>query len=321
MGISRRNMLAAAGAFSANAAFGQGSAAPWPARSIEIAIPATAGGPADVSARLIAAMLREPLGQPLVPTNRVGAGGAIASAYVARAEKTGYVMGMITDSTVINPIVNPDAGYTIEDFQPLTPMYMGAMALAVANDFPARNVKEFIAHAQKTGNVSMGMFGVASSPRIACEIFLEAAGVKMTPIPYKGEMDVVRDVIGGVTPGYFGTTATLLEFHRAGRLRILAITSTERVRALPDVPTFRESGLDVVYRWFHGLMVPAGTPRPVVDRLIKELHPVINSERFRAGIAQDLTPVTMPPEEFSALILALRARATQIIRDRNLKAS
>jgi tripartite-type tricarboxylate transporter receptor subunit TctC len=318
MGISRRDVLAAAGACAAGAAFGQGSA--WPTRPIEIVIPATAGGPADISARLIANFLREPLGQPVVPTNKVGAGGAIASAYVARAEKTGYVMGMITDSTVINPIVQ-DTGYTIEDFQPLTPMYMGAMALAVGNDFPARNVKEFIAHVQKTGPISLGMYGVASSPRIAAEIFLEASQVKMTPIPYKGEMEVIRDVMGNITPAYFGTTASLLEFHRAGKLRILAITSTERVRALPDVPTFRESGLtNVVYRWFHGLMVPAGTPKPVVNRLVKELGPIIMSERFRAGIAQDLTPVTMPPEEFTSMILALRARATQIIRDRNLKA-
>jgi tripartite-type tricarboxylate transporter receptor subunit TctC len=318
MSISRRDVLAAAGAFAAGSAFGQGSA--WPTRPIEIVIPATAGGPADISARLIANFLREPLGQPVVPVNKVGAGGAIASAYVARAEKTGYVMGMITDSTVINPIVQ-DTGYTIEDFQPLTPMYMGAMALAVGNDFPAHTVKEFIAHVQKTGPISLGMYGVASSPRIAAEIFLEASQVKMTPIPYKGEMEVIRDVMGNITPAYFGTTASLLEFHRAGKLRILAITSTERVRALPDVPTFRESGLtNVVYRWFHGLMVPAGTPRPVVNRLVKELVPIIMSERFRAGIAQDLTPVTMPPEEFTAMILALRARATQIIRDRNLKA-
>jgi tripartite-type tricarboxylate transporter receptor subunit TctC len=319
MGISRRNVLAAAGAFSAGAAFGQGSA--WPTRPIEIVVPATAGGPADISARLIAVMLGEKLGQTIVANNKVGAGGAIASSYVARAEKTGYVMGMITDSTVINPIVQPDSGYTIDDFQPLTPMYMGAMALAVGNDHSARNVQEFIAHAQKAGPVSLGMYGVASSPRIAAEIFLEAAQVKMTPIPYKGEMEVIRDVIAGVTPAYFGTTASLLGYHGSGKLRILAITSTERVRALPDVPTFREEGLhNVVYRWFHGLMVPAGTPAPVVNRLTKELGPIIMSDRFRAGIAQDLTPVTMPPEEFRGMVLALRAKATQIIRDRNLKA-
>jgi tripartite-type tricarboxylate transporter receptor subunit TctC len=164
------------------------------------------------------------------------------------------------------------------------------------------------------------MFGVASSPRIAAEIFMAEAGIHLNPVPYRGETEAVMDLLGGSVPAYFGTTAQLVEQHRAGKLRIIATTFTERMKVFPDVPTFQEEGLKkVVYRWFHGLMLPAGTPQPIIDRYVKELNPIVTSDRFRDGISPDLVPVSMSPAEFTDMALAARERVAVIIRDRDLK--
>jgi tripartite-type tricarboxylate transporter receptor subunit TctC len=321
MSIQRRDFIAAAAALASGAASSQGDA--FPTRPIHIIVPSTPGGPTDRGARLLAALLKEQVSQPVIVENKPGAGGSLGYGYVAKAEKTGHVIGIMADSTVTNPLLDPGgAGYALADLTPLVPMYMGGLALAVSSDFPARTAKDFIALAQKNAStpISLGMYGTAASPRFGAELLMEATKIKLNFIPYKGESDAVRDLVGGVIPAFMGTTTPLLEQHRAGKVRILATTATERVKALSEVPTFTEEGFPgVVYGWFHGLMVPAGTPRPVVDRLLKELTPIIASERFRSGLGQDLTPVTMSEAEFRTMVENLRTLAARIIRERNLK--
>ena len=293
----------------------------FPSRPIEIIVPATAGGGADVGARRIAELMSPVLGQPVVVLNRPGAAGAIAAGFVARAEKTGYVIGMATDSSVlINPLVMPDLTYKLEDFELLSPLYTGGMALAVHKDFPARTVAEFVAEVRKSGSVNCATFGNVSSTRLAAEMFMSDSGVKMNMIPYKGEIDAVRDLIGGIVPAFFGTTATLLAHHRAGSLRVLGVSSTERITALAEVPTFKELGFNnTVYKWFHGLMVPKGTPKVVVDKLISTMLPLVASEKFRAGIAADLTPAPMTSAAFTEMAFAAREKVRAIIKEKNLK--
>lgn len=295
----------------------------FPTKPIEIIVPATAGGGADLGARRIGEMLGPVLGQPIVIQNKAGAAGSLAAGMVARAEKTGHVIGMATDSSVlINPLVLPDITYQLEDFELLSPLYTGGMALAVHKDFPARTLQEFVAEARKRGDVNCATFGIVSSTRLSAEMFMADANVKMNMVPYKGEADAVRDVVANIAPAFFGTTATLLPQMRAGTLRVLAISSTERNRAMPDVPTFKELGLSkTVYRWFHGLMVPKGTPKPVVDKLASSLIPLVASEKFRNGIAADLTPAPMEPAAFTEMVYASREKVRQIIKERNLKAS
>jgi tripartite-type tricarboxylate transporter receptor subunit TctC len=321
MDMSRRHALAGlAGLAAPGLLLAQG--ANFPSRPVEIDVGATAGGATDIGARLAGQMLSEAWGQPFVIQNKAGAGGSIAAAYVARAEKTGHVVGLATDSTVIiNPLVIPDISYRLEDFQLLSPLYMGGMALAVAKDFPAVSLKEFIAEAHRRGEITCAMFGAVSSPRLVAEMFASDAGVKLVPVAYKGEIDGVRDVVAGTVPAFFGTTASLIPQQQAGKLKILGVSFTERIKALPDVPTFREAGLNnTVYRWFHGLMLPAGTPKPVIDKFSAELMKVVASERFRAGIAADLTPTPMQPAAFTEMALATRERVHAIIRAKNLKA-
>jgi tripartite-type tricarboxylate transporter receptor subunit TctC len=321
MSLNRRQMLAGLSVLGAPAILrAQGA---FPTKPIEIIVPATAGGGADLGARRIGEMLSPVLGQPIVIQNKAGAAGSLAASMVARAEKTGHVIGMATDSSVlINPLVLPDITYQLEDFELLTPLYTGGMALAVHKDFPARTVQEFVAEARKRGDVNCTTFGTVSSTRLSAEMFMADANVKMNMVPYKGEAEAIRDVVANIAPAFFGTTATLLPQVRAGTMRVLAVSSTERNRALPDVPTFQELGLNkTVYRWFHGLMVPKGTPKPVVDKLASSLLPLVASEKFRNGIAADLTPAPMEPAAFTEMVYASRETVRRIIKERNLKAS
>jgi tripartite-type tricarboxylate transporter receptor subunit TctC len=292
----------------------------YPNRPIQIIVPATAGGQSDIGARRVGELLHEALGQPVIIDNRTGAGGSIATTLLSRAEKDGYTLGMASDSTVlINPIVVPDAKYKLEDFQLLTPLYMGAFALAVGKDFPAKTVPEFIAEVKRRGSLLCGMFGSVSSPRLVAEMFMAAADVKLEPVPYRGENEAVRDMLAGVIPAFFGTTSNLISQHEAGSLRILALSSKERIDALKDIPTFAELGLkSVVYTWFHGLMLPGGTPPAIVYKLSKTLIPLIGSAKFKSQLNADLVPTPMTPAEFTAMAFQARDRVTQIIRDRNL---
>ncbi len=321
MTINRRLVLAAG--FSAMAAPAVLRAQDgYPTRPIEIIVPATAGGGADLGARRIGELMSPVLGQPIVIQNKAGVAGSVAAQFVARSEKTGYVIGMATDSSVlINPLVLTDFNYKLEDFELLSPLYMGGMALAVHKDFPARTVQEFVDEVRRRGEVNCATFGVVSSTRLSAEMFMSDANVKMNMIPYKGEADAVRDVLGNIVPAFFGTTASLLAQHRAGALRVLGISSTERIGALSEVPTFKELGLtNTVYRWFHGLMVPKGTPKPVVDKLAATMIPLVGSDKFRASIAADLTPTPMEPAAFTEMAMAARERVRVIIKEKNLKA-
>jgi len=322
MTINRRLVLAAGVSAVAAPAMLRAQGA-YPTKPIEIIVPATAGGGADLGARRIGELMSPVLGQPIVIQNRAGAAGSVAAQFVARAEKTGYVIGMATDSSVlINPLVLPDFTYKLEDFDLLSPLYTGGMALAVHKDFPAKTVQEFVNETRKRGEVNCATFGTVSSTRLAAEMFMDDAKVKMNMIPYKGEADAVRDVVGNIAPAFFGTTATLLSQHKAGTMRLLGVSSTERIVALSEVPTFKELGLtNTVYRWFHGLMVPKGTPKPVIDRLVSTMIPLVGSDKFRAAIAADLTPTPMDPAAFTEMALAARERVRVIIKEKNLKAT
>jgi len=318
--VSRRALLAGFTAMASSRAFGS-EEPQFPTRPINIIVPATAGGGADINARRVGELLRQVWGQPVIIDNRAGAAGSIAASYVSRAEKDGYIVGMASDSSVlINPLVMPDVTYTLESFELISTLYMGAMALAVSNNFPAKTVADFVTEVKHRGSLPCAMFGTVSSPRLAAETLMAEADIKLSPVPYRGETEAVRDVVAGIVPSFFGTTANLFEQHRGGTLRVLAVSSAERMPILPDVPTFAEAGLkNVNYRWFHGLMLPAGTPASLVDRYSKTLQPIITSEQFKKGINPDVTPVYMTPPEFKQFAFAARERAIKIIRDRDLK--
>lgn len=292
----------------------------YPKRSIQILVPATPGGIFDLGARRIGELLREVLGQPVIVENKPGAAGAIATAQLLRSEKDGYTLGMASDSTVlINPLLVPGTNYTLEDLQLLSPLYMGAFALAVGKNFPANSIEEFVQEVKRRGSLSCGMFGTLSSSRLVSELFMAAAGVKLEPVPYRGESEAVRDVLAGVIPSFFGTTSNALALHRAGDIRILGLSSKDRLPALKEVPTFTELGFaSVEYTWFHGLMLPTGVPTPTIEKLSAALFALIGSDRFKSTLNEDLIPSPMLPAQFTAFAMRRREIVKQIIQERGI---
>jgi tripartite-type tricarboxylate transporter receptor subunit TctC len=292
----------------------------YPKHSMQILVPTTPGGIFDLGARRIGELLRETLGQPVIVDNKPGASGAIATAQLLRSEKDGYTLGMASDSTVlINPLVVPGTNYALEDFQLLSPLYTGAFALAVGKSFPANSVQEFVQEAKRRGSLSCGMFGNLSSSRVVAELFMAATGVKLEPVPYRGESEAVRDVLAGVIPSFFGSTSNALALHKAGNLRILGLSSKERLQALQEVPTFTELGFESVeYTWFHGVMLPAGVPAPIVEKLSSTLFALIGSERFKTTLNEDLVPSPMLPAQFTEFAMRRREIVKRIVQERGL---
>jgi tripartite-type tricarboxylate transporter receptor subunit TctC len=315
--VPRRSLPALAAALSTPR---QAAAQSFPNRPIRIIVPATPGGQADIGGRALAELLREATGQPAVVENRTGAGGQVGLEATLRAPKDGYTLGMFGDSAVlINPLLQRNMAYSLDDMLLLTPMYTGTFVLAVNTGFPAADMAGFIAEARRRGGISYGAFGVASAPRILGEMICMAAGIGMDIVPYRGETEAVTDLISGTLPVFVGTTVAVREHHRAGTLRVLGVSQAERVPALPGVPTFAEQGLpSVQYRWFHGLTLQTGTPQPIIDFYARTLSEVIGTDRFRAMIGPDVTPAAMSPDDFATFVRLGRERVAGIIRERNL---
>lgn len=296
------------------------SAQSFPNRPIRIIVPATPGGQSDIGGRALAELLREETGQPAMVENRTGAGGQVGLEATLRAPKDGYTLGMFGDSAVlINPLLQRNMAYSVDDMLLLTPMYTGTFAVAVNAGFPARTMAEFIAEVRRRRGISYGAYGVASAPRILGEMVCMAAGIDMEIVPYRGETEAVTDLMSGTLSVFVGTTAAVREQHRAGTLRVLGVSQAERVAALPDVPTFTEQGLPgVQYRWFHGLTLQNGTPQPIVEFYSRVLPKIIGTERFRAMIGPDVTPAPMSLDDFATFVQRSRERVAGIIRERNL---
>lgn len=290
-------------------------------RPIRFIVNVPAGGQSDLAARAIVDAIGNSLGQPIVVENRPGANGTIGAEALARAPKDGHVIGIANQSSsVVAPLIMPTS-YKLEDFQLLTPMYRGAMVLAVSRNLPVRNVREFVEYARQNGPVSYGSFGSASPGRLTMELLAAEAGIRVQNVNYKGEMQIAQDVLGGHLPVYIGGSTPVLEHNRSGNLRILAISLDERSPTLKEIPTFREQGFtSVVYTWFHGLALPAGTPRPIVDRWHALVTPILNSDKFKATLPADLAVKTTTPEEFTRIAQHDSQWIGRIIREKGIRA-
>ncbi|MDB5372251.1 MAG: tripartite tricarboxylate transporter substrate binding protein [Belnapia sp.] len=316
LATSRRGLLAAAVLATPRLAAAQD----FPTRPIRIIVPATPGGQSDVGGRALAELLREALGQPVLVENRTGAGGQVGLEATLRAPKDGYTLGMFGDSAVlINPLLQRNLSYSLDDMLLLTPLYTGTFVVAVNNDFPARSMAEFVAEVRRRRGISYGAFGVASAPRILGEMVAMETGISLEVVPYRGETEAVTDLIGGSLAAFVGTTVAVREQHRAGTLRVLGVSQAERVPALADVPTFVEQGLpNLQYRWFHGITLQKGAPQPVVEVYARVLPALIATDRFRAMVGPDVTPAPMSPADFAEFVVRGRERVAAIIRERNL---
>jgi putative tricarboxylic transport membrane protein len=297
-------------------------AADYPSRPIRVIVPYAPGGALDTVARVLAAPLGEALGQSIVIYNRPGGGGLIGMNEAAKAAPDGYTLLLDHSGLTYMPGLHPDLPFDpVKDFAGVITAVSGAYVLAVNNDFAAHSVAELIAYARSHPHaLSYGSAGVGTSIHLAAEFFARTAGIDIVHIPYKGAAPAVTDLVGGQIPMMFGPTTDVLPLSRAGKIRALAVTTPQRSRLAPELPTVAETlaGYEVV-GWY-GLAAPAGTPPDVIARL--------NTITNRALQAPDLIakynglgfePVGGPPAEANARIRSDVERWTKIIRDAGIK--
>jgi tripartite-type tricarboxylate transporter receptor subunit TctC len=294
----------------------------YPSKAVKIVVPFAAGGATDVVARQLAQKLTEVWGQSVVVENRAGAGGNIGAEAVAKSPPDGYTLLMTSGSIVTaNQHMYKNMGFDpAKDLAPVTNVASGPQIIAVANTFPAKDLKELFEYAKANpGKVNFGSAGIGTQTHLAGENLAYAAGVNFTHVPYKGEAAALTDLMGGQIQMVPSNFAAALPHIQGGRIRALAVTSRARHPQLPDVPAASEflPGFENDGWW--GLMVPAGTPRDVIDRVQNDSAKILLSEDFKAKFAQQgMAPVANTPGELAAAIREETARWAKVIKERGL---
>jgi tripartite-type tricarboxylate transporter receptor subunit TctC len=296
----------------------------YPARPITLVVPFPPGGSATIIARAIADKLSDALGQQIVIDNRGGAGGSIAARQVARSAPDGYtILLAFTGTLAVSPTIFPSVGYDPrKDFAGIGLIGMAPSVFAVHPSVPAQSVADLIRIAKASpGNIQFGSPGIGTTNHLAGELLASMADIKISHIPYKGTGPAVTDLLGGHISMMFVPIPAAHGNVSAGLLRALGVTSLTRSRLLPDVPTVAESGLpgfEVVQR--STLLAPAGTPRPIIERLNKELNAVLATDEVRRRLAlEGGEPIPGAPEEYAADIDREEARWSKLVTALGLK--
>ena len=300
-------------------------AADYPAHPITLVVPYAAGGGNDVIARIVAGRMSASLGQQIVVENRGGAGGTIATRQVARATPDGYTLMIATSSLAINPSLYPNVGYDPrKDFAPVGLIASSSNVVLVHPSVPAKSIAELIALAKREpGKLTFASTGTGSSVHLAAELFAGMAGVKINHVPYKGSGPALNDLIGGHVALMFGTMASAVGLVRDGsKVRALAVTGGKRSPLFPELPTVAEAGLPGYEAVLHyGIVAPAGTPRPVVEKLNAALNTALASDDVRERLSVDgAEPLPSSPEQYAADIASEEAKWSEIIRRAGMKA-
>jgi tripartite-type tricarboxylate transporter receptor subunit TctC len=324
MKLSRRKFVhvsAGAAALSAGTRFGWAQDA-YPSRPIHVIVGFTPGAAADVAARVLSQGAGPILGQQIVVENRPGAGSSIAAEYVAHAASDGYTVFLATLSIITNQIINPNASLDLtRDFAPIALLESGAIVLVVNPASSIRSVAELVALAKAKPGQMLHATVVGSLPHFASELFAQRAGVKLVQVPYQGSPQAVIDVIAGRATMMFSPASSVVGQIAAGKLRALATTAKKRASALPDVPTMAEAGIpDFDTSLWFGLLAPAGTPRPDIEKLaaaaLKAMHAPAAVEALRK---QGYEPLDAGPDEFTAFIRSEISRWSEVARAAGLK--
>lgn len=281
--------------------------AAYPDHAIRLIVPFSPGGSADIVGRLIADAMRPLLGQPVIVENKPGAAGNIGGSLVAHAPPDGYTLVIASAGpTVINPSLYKNMPYSpIKDLAPISALTLENNVMAVNPSVPAKTLSEFIAYAKAHPNtISFGSPGVGTPAHLAGELLNQMAGLHMQHVPYKGSGPAISDLLGGHITLMIDNMPPLLPHIQSGQLRAVAVPSVKRAAALPSVPTFEESGLKgfVVMAW-KGLMAPAGTPEPIINRLNAAVVQALKNPEVQqrlSGLGAE--PVGNTPQQFAEQI-------------------
>jgi tripartite-type tricarboxylate transporter receptor subunit TctC len=317
-GISWLAALAAA-ALLAPAATAQN----YPTRAVRLIVHSSPGGSSDILGRLVAQRLTESLGQQVVVENRAGASGMIGVDAAVKSAPDGYTILITQTSLAINPAMFAKIPYNaLRDLAPITQIVDGPNVLTVHPSVPAKSVKQLIALAKsRPAGLINGSPGQGTSPHLSAELFNAMAGVKIDQAQFKGAGLAIVSLLSGEVSVMFPTTPTVIGYLKAERLRALGVTTAKRTQALPEVPTISEAGLPGYEstQWF-GILAPAGTPRPIVDRLNQEIVRIMQTPAIKERLnGQGMEVVTGTPEQFGAHIKAETEKWAKVIKSMGLK--
>ncbi len=256
----------------------------YPSKPIRLIVPFTPGGVTDTSGRLVAEQLSRRLGQQVIVDNKPGASGNIGTQMVAAAEPDGYTLVLAFDGTmVINPHVFEKTPFnTLRDFAPVGKIGDAVLILVSNPAFPAKTAKEVIALSKtQAGGLSYGTSGTGGTPHIGGELLKQRTGANLVHVPYKGGGQAMTDVLGGNIPLVYTAIAGAIQHVKSGKLHAVAVSSAQRASSLPDVPTFLEGGVDLEISSWVGVLAPAKTPKPILDKLNAELNAVLSDPAVR----------------------------------------
>jgi len=264
------------------------ASAQWPQRPIRIIVAFGPGGGADIVGRIIAQSLQDRLGQAVVIENRPGAGGTLGNEAVARADKDGYTLGIMTAGQIIAAVMNKSLRYdTLAAFDPLSQVATASLMIVTRPDFPAADTKALVAAAKADpGKIAFGSAGFGATQHFAGELFMQTAGVNMLHVPFRTSPEAMSAVLGGQVDVLFDTVSALIGQVQSGQLKALAVTGKERFAAVPDVPTAAESGVLPGYdvtTWY-GVFAPRGTPPAVIAKLNRTLNAILAEDAVRARL-------------------------------------
>jgi tripartite-type tricarboxylate transporter receptor subunit TctC len=296
----------------------------YPTGPVRIIVPFTAGGVADVITRGVATGLAATWGHPVVVENKAGASTIIGSAAVAKAAPDGHTMLMANDPSLsMNQYLYSKLPYDpVRDFTPVINVAGGASVLIASPRLKANNITELIALAkQRPGELTYGSFGPGSSTHLRMELFADGQGIRLNHIPYKGIADVMPAVMSGQIDMAFASVAPVLPLIRAGKVKALGYANPERSPVLPEVPTFVEQGVDFNARAWFGLAVPAGTPKPIVDKIARDVSAVISTrefdQKYLSGVGMYL--LNQGPEAYAKFLEQDRRSWEQAAKRANVK--
>jgi tripartite-type tricarboxylate transporter receptor subunit TctC len=294
----------------------------YPTRPVTIVVGFAAGGAFDITARLIGQFLSERLGQPFVVENRPGAGSNVATEAVVRARADGYTLLLVGVPAAINATLYAKLNYNfIRDITPVAGITRVPLVMVVNPSFPAKTVPEFVAYAKSNpGKIDMASAGNGSTPHMAGELFKTMAGVDLTHVPYRGGAPALTDLLGGQVQVYFAPLPEVIQYIAAGKLRALAVTTTNRADVLPNVPTMVDFVGGYEASAWYGLAVPSKTPIDIVEKLNNEINVGLASAEFKARLA-DLggTPLPGSPADFGKLIAVETAKWAAVVKSSGTK--
>ena len=306
-------------------ALGPAAAQDYPNRPITLVVPFPPGGSTSIVARIVGEKMGEMLGQQMVIDNRGGAGGTIGTRAVAKSTPDGYTLLLgYTGTLAIGPTLYPNVGYDPrKDFAPIGLIGHAPNSLVLHPSFAPRSVKELVDYAKANpGKVNYGSAGVGTVSHVSGVYFANAAGIQLTHIPYKGTGPALADLLGGHIPMAFAPIPSTHANIAEGKMRGLAVTSGKRSSLLPDVPTIAEAGVaGFEASLYYGIVAPAGTPRPIVDKLNQVLRAALASDDVRKRLSTDgAEPTPGSPDEYATFIDRDETKWSKVVKDSGAKA-